>query len=67
MNLLRIDIGHRRFRQALDADQAKHGIKGGYELDDTVVDDSNRRSMISLIFTLSMPRPRVPRKGDVVV
>ncbi|KAJ7721848.1 hypothetical protein B0H14DRAFT_3520497 [Mycena olivaceomarginata] len=26
------------FRQALDADQAKHGVKGGYELDETVVD-----------------------------
>jgi hypothetical protein len=38
-----IDIDHRGFRQALEADQAKHGVKGGYELDETVVDEFQQK------------------------
>ncbi|KAJ7698806.1 hypothetical protein B0H14DRAFT_3528761 [Mycena olivaceomarginata] len=33
----------RGFRQALEADQAKHGVKGGYELDETVVDEFQQK------------------------
>ncbi|KAJ7330335.1 hypothetical protein DFH08DRAFT_966895 [Mycena albidolilacea] len=33
----------KRFRQVLDADQAKHGVKGGYKLDETVVNNFQQK------------------------
>jgi 7-cyano-7-deazaguanine synthase in queuosine biosynthesis len=38
-----INIDYRGFRQALEADQAKHGIQDSYELDETVVDEFQQK------------------------